>query len=417
MDKIISQDEKRRASRRRMLKAGIPACAGIIICGWFIFFMTGKSVKASDLSLRAAETGPLETAVAASGRLAPAFEEIVNSPVASRIMEVYARPGDSVRAGMPLLRLDLQEADAQYQNLRDACQIKNSQLAQLRLANRSALSDLEMQIEIKEMEVSRLAIEVENEMRLDSLGSGTGDRVRQARTAYATGRLELDGLRRRLVNERERLASLEAATALEAGNSERDMRMMERTLSQGRIPAPHDGVLTFMKNQLGSTVGVGEKIAVVGDLSSFKVEAEVPEGSSYKVKPGAAVEVRLGNIELEGTVANVEPQSTSGAVPFTVTLADASNPRLRPGVRVQVYVAYGFKEQTVRIPMGAYFKGPGEYTLYVEEKPGTLRRRKVILGDSNRSWVEVVEGISAGENVALADMSALEKYSTLKIKD
>jgi len=416
MDKPISENEKRRTIRRRMLKFSVWGAAGIITIGSLLWLTGGTSVKVSELNLCAAETGPLETAVAASGRLVPASEEIVNSPISSRIMEVYARPGDSVRAGMPLVRLDLNEADAQYQNLRDAYRIKLSQLEQLRLSNRSILSDLEMQTQIKEMEVNRLAIEVENERRLDSLGSGTGDRVRQAQTAYATGRLELKGLRQRLVNERERLAAMESASMLELGNSARDMQLMERTLAEGRIPAPHDGVLTFLKTSIGSTVAAGEKLAVVGDLSSFKVEAEVPEGSSFKVKPGAEASVRLGNIELAGTVAAIEPQSTSGAVPFSVTLADASNSRLRPGVRVQVYVAYGFKERAVRIPMANYFKGPGEYRLFVEESPGKLRRRKVTLGDSNRDWVEVVEGISPGERVAVANMENYENFTTLTVK-
>ncbi len=416
MDKKISVEEQRKIKRRKLIKTSVWVAAGMALIGCVLFMSGGKSVAESDLKLQAATTGPLETAVAASGRLVPAFEEIVNSPVGSRIMEVYARPGDSVKAGMPLLRLDLQEADAQYQNLRDAYNIKTSQLQQLRLSNRSALADLQMQTQIKEMEVNRLAIEVENERRLDSIGSGTGDRVRQAETAYATGQLELKGLRQRLANERERLESLEASTALELGNSARDMALMERTLAQGRIPAPHDGVLTFLKTQIGSTVSAGEKLAVVGDLSSFKVEAEVPEGSSFKVKPGASTTVRLGNIELAGTVTAIEPQSISGAVPFTVELEDASNSRLRPGVRVQVYVGYGFKDMAVRIPIGNYFKGPGDYMLFVEESPGKLRRRKVTLGDSNRDWVEVVSGIEPGERVATADISSLETYKTLTLK-
>lgn len=416
MDKILSQEELKRNKRRGLLKAGAWVLGAAVVVGAGIFALGGKSVREGDLNLQAATSGPLETAVAASGRLEPAFQEIINSPVASRILEVYARPGDSVRAGMPLMKLDLGEADAQYQNLRDAYQIKQSQLRQLKLSNRSALADLEMQTRIKEMEVNRLGIEVENEKRLDSIGSGTGDRVRQAETAYATGKLELEGLRRRIVNERERLADLEGATALELGNSARDMALMEETLSRGQIPAPHDGVLTFLKNSIGSTVATGEKIAVVGDLSSFRVDAEVPEGSSYKVKPGATATVRLGSIELDGSVANVEPQSTSGAVPFTITLSDASNPRLRPGVRVQVYVNYGYKDEAVLIPTGSYFKGPGEYTLFVESEPGRLERRKVSLGDSNRKYVEVVSGIAPGERVALADLGALEKYKKLKVK-
>lgn len=416
MDRIIEKSEMKRAGIRRWLVRAAWIIPVILCIYWGVSAIGGKSIKASDVTYATVERGPLETAVAASGRIVPAFEEIIISPVASRILAVYAQPGDSVREGTPLLQLDLQEAEKSYRNLRDSHQVKQNQLTQLRLSNRSSLDELEMQIDIKEMEVNRLAITVDNERRLDSLGSGTGDRVRQAQTAYATGQLELKGLKQKLVNERERLASLESAAMLELGNSQRDLEMMEYTLSQGRIPAPHDGILTYLSNSIGSTVAAGEKVAVVGDLSNFKISADVPEGSSYKVRQGADAIVRIGNVELNGTVANVEPQSTSGAVPFTVTLADASNPRLRPGVRVQLYVSYGFKDEVTRIPAGSFYSGPGMYKLFVADGSSTLKRREVKLGDSNRLWVEVLEGLSPGEKIVTTNLADFEKYSKLKIK-
>lgn len=416
MDKIIDKTTLKKERRRRMIKIGVWAVAAVALAIVASNWIGGKSVRRSDIVTGAAERGPLTTAVAASGRVTPAYEEIIVSPVASRVVDTHVKAGDSVAAGTPLISLDLREVEAQCQTLRDNHAIRQNALRQLRLANRSALADLETQIRIKEMEVNRMAIEVENEQRLDSLGSGTGDLVRKARTALATGHLELDGLRQRLSNERERMAAAEAASALEAGNSARDLAMMEQTLSQGRVPAPRAGVITFINSDIGSTVAAGEKLAVVGDLSAFKIEAEVPEGSSYKVRPGAEAVVRLGNVELDGAVANVEPQSTSGAVPFTVVLNDASNPRLRPGVRVQVYVDYGFKDDVVRIPAGNYYDGPGEYFLFVADGSDRLERRRVTIGDSNREWVEVISGIDPGEEVVLTDMKQYEKNSSLKMK-
>ncbi|MDE5556032.1 MAG: efflux RND transporter periplasmic adaptor subunit, partial [Muribaculaceae bacterium] len=136
----------------------------------------------------------------------------------------------------------------------------------------------------------------------------------------------------------------------------------------------------------------------------------------YKVRPGADVMVKIGNVELQGTVANVEPQSTSGAVPFTVTLADASNARLRPGVRVQLYVSYGFKDDVMRIPSGSFYTGPGTYNLFVADGSSSLKRREVKLGDSNRQWVEVISGLAPGEKVVTTNMADFEKFSKLKLK-
>lgn len=415
MDRIIEKTEQKRHRRKRLLRIAYWAVPAIAVAGIGISYLTGATVKAQDLTIVEAETAPLETSVAATGRVVPAFEEIVSSPVASHITAVYARPGDTVTAGMPLLAIDLRATEAQYNNMRDAHQIKIRELSQLRLANRIALSDLDMQVRVKAMEVNTLATEYADERRLDSLGSGTGERVRRAQTAHRTAELQLQALTERLAAERERLAAVEEAAVLALGNSARDLAEMERTMSRGRIPAPRDGVLTFLSSSIGSAVAPGEKVAVVGDLSSFKVTAEVPEGSSFKVRPGADVTVRLGNIELGGTVANVEPQSTGGAVPFTVTLADASNSRLRPGIRAQVYVSYGFKESAILIANGEYFQGPGEYNLFVAEG-NKLHRRRVKLGDSNRLKVEVVEGIRPGERVVCSDMSRYEKYKTLTIE-
>ncbi|MDE5555918.1 MAG: efflux RND transporter periplasmic adaptor subunit, partial [Muribaculaceae bacterium] len=194
MDKIIEKSELKRASLKRWAIRAVWIVPIILCLFWIISAIGGKSVKASDITLATVEQGPLETAVAASGRIVPAFEEIIISPISSRILAVYAQPGDSVREGMPLLQLDLQESEVALRNLHDSHQVKQNQLTQLQLSNRSALDELETLIDIKEMEVNRLAITVDNERRLDSLGSGTGDRVRQAETAYATGQLELKGL-------------------------------------------------------------------------------------------------------------------------------------------------------------------------------------------------------------------------------
>lgn len=415
MDRKLDDKELKKIRRKRLFWAVSVVAAIIIMVTVPVGLLGRKSIRQSELVFSQAETGPLETTVAASGRVVPAMEEIVNSPVSSRIIAVYAQPGDSVKAGTPLLQLDLQEAEATSQNLRDSYLVSANNLQQLRLANRNALADMEMRIKIKEMEVNRMKIEVENERRLDSLGSGTGDRVRQARTTLSTGQLELQGLMQNLVNERERLASVEEAARLELNKSARDLEMMERTLARGQIPAPLDGVLTYLNNSIGSMVAVGEKVAVVGNLSRFKIDAEVAEGSSFKVKPGAAVMIRFGTDELSGTVANVEPQSTSGAVPFTVALDDASNRHLRPGLRVQVYVAYGYKDKVTRIAAGSYYTSPGSYNLFVRDG-SKLERRRVRLGDCNSQWVEVIEGVSPGESVVISDMEKYKSHSSLKIK-
>lgn len=415
MDKQISKSQLRRERNTKLMKWG-GATLLVALGVTALIVSLEKGINRRDVRLGAAEQGALETTVNATGRVVPAFEEVINSPVDTRILKVYAQAGDSVEEGAPLLQLDLETAETNYSKLLNERDMRRQELTQLQLKNRTQLSELAMQIEVKQMQVNQLKVEVENERRLDSLGSGTGDRVRQAETAYTTGKLELRQLRERLANEKLRNAAAEKVQSLNVSSFEQDLALMRRTLDQGRIPAPHAGVLTYIANEIGRRITAGEKVAVVSDLSQFKIEGEVAEGSSDRVGVGSEVIVRIGKTELKGTVTNLTPQAKGGVISFTVKLEDPRNPRLRSGLRTELSVSYGYKSSVLRIPNGQYFKGPGEYNLFVKDGDNHLSQRKVRLGDSNRDYVEVLSGLNAGDSVAVSDMEQFNKSKTLKLK-
>lgn len=415
MDKQISKSQLRRERNTKLIKWG-GATLLVALGVTALIVSLEKGINRRDVRLGAAEQGALETTVNATGRVVPAFEEVINSPIDTRILKVYAQAGDSVEEGAPLLQLDLETAETNYSKLLNERDMRRQELTQLQLNNRTQLSELAMQIEVKQMQVNQLKVEVENERRLDSLGSGTGDRVRQAETAYTTGKLELRQLRERLANEKLRNAAAEKVQSLNVSSFEQDLALMRRTLDQGRIPAPHAGVLTYIANEIGRRITAGEKVAVVSDLSQFKIEGEVAEGSSDRVGVGSEVIVRIGKTELKGTVTNLTPQAKGGVISFTVKLEDPRNPRLRSGLRTELSVSYGYKSSVLRIPNGQYFKGPGEYNLFVKDGDNHLSQRKVRLGDSNRDYVEVLSGLNAGDSVAVSDMEQFNKSKTLKLK-
>lgn len=417
MDKQIPINQQRREAIRKYSKTGA------ILLGVAVAIFVGSrffesSVRADGVTFSPVTVGELETTVAASGHVVPEREEIINAPVATRILEVFVQPGDTVQAGMPLIALDLEQETTALSKMEDQLQMSRRQAHQQQLADNTSLSELEMQIAVKEMEVKGLRLDADNERRLDSLGSGTGERVRQAETAYSTGLLQLKQLRQRLANERLQAEASGAISGLSVLAIQKDLDLLKRTLQRGRIPAPHDGVVTYLLSEIGSQVSAGQKVAVVADLSSFKIEGEVAEGSGDKIGIGATADVRIGNESLEGVVSNITPQSKGGMMQFAVKLADASHKRLRSGLRVEMQVNYGYKDSVMRIERGNFFKGPGEYQLFVASgnNPDHLERRTVKLGDSNRRYVEVLSGLNPGERVAVSDMSAYEKRKSLKLK-
>jgi HlyD family secretion protein len=200
MDREIPKHIRRREQRKRLAKisGGILLSGAVVI---LILRLAQPSLKEKDLRISAVDTGTIEVSVSASGKVIPAFEEIINSPINSRIVEVYKRGGDSVDVGTPILKLDLQSIETEYNKLLDEEQMKQLQLEQLKVANRSKLSEMEMRLKVARMELNRKEVELRNERYLDSLGAGTSDMVLQAELNYNVGALQLKEDEQKYINE------------------------------------------------------------------------------------------------------------------------------------------------------------------------------------------------------------------------
>lgn len=415
MDREITKEEILRLKRKKMLIAGailLPVALAGASFGWLM----GKSVFQKDLIVSTVDRGTIESTVNASGKVVPAFEEIINSPISTRIVEIYCKAGDSVDAGTPLLKLDLQSTETELNKLKDEIEMKRYELNQQRANNNTRLKNLRMQVKVKEMEVDRVEAELNNERYLDSLGSGTGDKIKQVELTYKTGILELQQLREQLVNEGEETDANLKVKELALSITEKNLGEMQRTLDDARIRSPRQATLTYINNQVGQKINEGEQIAIISDLSRFKVESEISDTYGERVAVGSSVIVGVGSEKLWGKVTNVTPQSSNGVMTFTVQLDDDNNKRLRSGLKTDVYVMCDVIEDALRVKNGAFYTGPGDYEVFVFDGDDKLVKRKVTFGDSNYEFVEVKKGLNPGDRVVVNDMKDYKSSNTLKVK-
>ena len=415
MDREIPKEERRRERNKKLIRYGVAGVAGVVVLSVLISLMR-TGVKEKDLVFSTVDQGTIEVSVSASGKVVPAFEEIINSPINTRILEVYKKGGDSVDVGTPILKLDLQSAETEYKKQLDEEQMKRYQLEQLEVNNSTYLSDLEMQVKVSEMKLNCMEVELRNERYLDSLGSGTTDRVHQAELNFKTGKLELEQLRQQLANERKVKAADLKVKQLEYEIFRKSLAETKRTLDDAQVRSPRKAILTYINNQIGAQVGEGTQIAVISDLSHFKVEGEIADTYGDRVAAGGRAIVKIGSEKLEGQVSSVTPLSKNGVISFTVQLEDDSNRRLRSGLKTDVYVMNAVKEDVMRVANASYYVGRGEYDLFVRDGEGQLVKRKVQLGDSNFEYVEVVSGLKPGDQVVVSDMSQYKNKNKLKLK-
>ena len=415
MDREIPKEVLKKERNKQIMKYG-GIGAAMVVCATLLLSFMQSGVKRKDLIVSTVDKGTIEVSVSASGRVVPAFEEIINSPIHSRILEVYGKGGDSVEVGTPILKLDLQSTQTAYNKLLDEEQMRRYQLEQLRINNETQLSNMAMNIKVSAMELNRKEVELRNERYLDSIGSGTTDKVRQAELAYNRGKLELEQLRQQYENEQKVKAADLKVKELEFNIFSKELAEMKRTLEDAQIRSPRKAILTFINNQVGAQVSQGEQVAIISDLSHFKVEAEIADAYGDRVAAGGRAIVKVGSEKLEGIISSVTPLSKNGVISFSVQLNNDSHKRLRSGLKTDVYVMNAVKEDVMRVANSSYYVGRGEYNLFVLDDDDQLVKRKVQLGDSNFEYVEVISGLQPGDQVVVSDMSEFRNKNKLKVK-
>ncbi len=344
----------------------------------------------------------------------PAFEETIIAPIESRIVEVYKKAGDSVDVGTPLMRLDLQRIETDYKKMLDELQMRRYRLEQQRVKNNSALSDMEMQLKVNDMQIDKMKVEVRNEKYLDSIGAGTTDKVREVQLSYNVAKLEQEQARKKFENDCQVAASEIRVQELELEIFRKSLAETKRVLDDAQIRSSRKAILTYISNQVGSRVPQGTQVAVLSDLSHFRINGEIADSYGDRISTGNKAVVKIGNVKLTGVVSSITPLSKNGIIQFTVQLDDDDNQRLRSGLKTDVYVMNAIKQDVMRIDNGPYYNGPGRYELFVLDG-STLTKRTIELGESNYEYVEVISGLNLNDKVVVSDMSQHRTKSTLKV--
>ena len=414
MDREISKEEKAKVTRKLIIRATIVLLAVSAAIAGISFFLE-PTLPVSALTIAEVDSGDIEITVNASGRLVPQNEEIIISPINSRILEVYKNPGDTVDIDEPLLRLDLSATETEYAKKLDEREKLKSRLIQTEIKLENNVFDLEMQQQIKQMQVKQFQVDLTGEKHLDSIGASTTDKVQRAQLNYDEAMLELKQLDEKIRNERRNSAAEMNVQELEYRIFEKELAQSSRLLKDARVLSPGKATLTFIANQIGMQVTQGAQIAVVSDLSRFNVEAEAADSYADRISLGAKAMVEIGRERLVGTVVNITPASSGGLLKFVVMLSDSDNAVLRSGLRTDVYVQHGLRAGVLRIPNGRYYKGKGIHELWVING-NKAEKRNVSLGESNYEYVEIASGLQQGDKVIISDMDNYENKYSLKLK-
>jgi HlyD family secretion protein len=202
------------------------------------------------------------------------------------------------------------------------------------------------------------------------------------------------------------------------GQEER-LAQLQRQVAASTIRAPHDGLLIYAhkpKRDVRIEEGVGirqnQDLFYLPDLSRLEVQVLLHETVVEQARPGMRARVRLEGAAgfLEGELSDIDPlpvvdrgKWSSGEVKNFVGRVQlhSSTQTLLPGMTAEVKITTANLHHALVIPAEAPLHENGRDVCYVLGRDG-WEPRAVTLGQATGDWLEVIEGVSEGEEVALA---------------
>jgi RND family efflux transporter MFP subunit len=189
----------------------------------------------------------------------------------------------------------------------------------------------------------------------------------------------------------------------------------ETLLGYTRIEAPFDGTVTRKHADLGDLAAPGKPLLEMEEGRALRLEADVPEAMVGALSLGDVLPVRVDALPagLRGVIAEISPAGDPGSRTFLVKLDLPPDPALRAGQFGRVSLPAG-ESTALRVPVSAVVRR-GQMEMVFVAEDGKARLRIVRTGRRFGDQVELVAGMEGGETVVVENASALVDGQPLQI--
>ncbi|MGH8854043.1 MAG: efflux RND transporter periplasmic adaptor subunit, partial [Telluria sp.] len=402
--------------RRRRLRAAIGvlllACA-LLAC-WALNRALRPSVAGSDIVLSTVRRGDVANTVNAAGVVIPVHEEVVASPVVSRIARVHAKPGQQVKAGDLLLELDDRDIRLALDALHEQLAQQENRILALKIDLEQKHKALASSIELLELDLLAARAKLERNQKLRQSGLVSGEDLLASELNVKRTEIQLRQQRELIADSRRSTASSIDGARLQKAILQKQAAQQERMLAQARVAAPFAGMLTSLVQEEGASVAAGQLLARVSALNNYRVEATLSDFHARLLAPGQLVRVEQNGALLAGRVATILPEIQNGTVKLLVDLEQPGHPHLRNKMRVDVNIVTAQKNGALVLETGAAFNGSGRQTAYAVQD-GVARKTTLQLGSSDGRLVEVLSGARPGQRFIVSDTKAFENLDSIRI--
>src|SRR5262245_37539985 len=358
----------------------------------------GRDAAAKPVKVEIVKKERTGRAVDLVGTLAAVDQVTISSETEGKVSRILADLGDRVQAGQPLVLVDREKQQYNFEQQKAALA---RALAQYGAPDPEHLPDIEKTPDVQkasaDLRQAKQAYDRTNELFKRALVP-----QQMLDDAGATLQAKQAGYDLSLQNAKNLRASIQA--------SEASMKLADRQLRDTEIRAPFDGYVEKRLVNLGELVKTQMPVMSVVRVDPLKVVAEIPEKMAPWIRDGQPVEMHVDaypDKAFTGKVSRISPavNAATRAFPFEA-LAPNKEGLLKPGTFARVHIESGKVDDVLTLPAAVLQYRYGVNRVFVIEGD-TLTAHELKIGERMGDRVEILSGVDAGDRIAATDIDKL----------
>ncbi len=391
---------------RNIFIAALAAVLALIILGVFLmrYSGAGTSVDRARVSIATVEKGSFVRDIAADGQVVAAVSPTLYANALGTItLKVHA--GDAVTKGQVLAVVDspdltakLSQEEATLVSLRVDWQRASldagTKLAQLRDAYNQA--EVDQKTAQRERDRSRKAFELGAYSELQALKAE--DALEKAQFAFAQAKSNFES------QPKQNRFDIDSKKAL-FDRQQYVVDDLKRQVDGLNVKSPVDGQVGQVQVADRASVAKDAPLLTVVDLSALEVEIKVTESLARDLRPGMTADLEGGGHHWQGSVSGVSPEVVAGQVTARLRFGTEKPAGLRQSQRLSVRIFIDRRDNVLMVDRGSFVDQEGGGFAYVVHG-NVAERRAVQLGAASIAKVEILDGLSAGDQIVISGTDA-----------
>jgi HlyD family secretion protein len=391
--------------RRHQVRIALAAgtLVAVLVFAWLIHAWLGSNQVIPRERLRIAEVtrGHFVRDVAADGTVVAAVSPTLFA-IAPGTVSYAVRAGDAVKKGQLLATLDSPELTNELQREQATLESLDAALARQQIEIRREILTSQQQADLAQVTIKAAERELKRSQWAWDLHVIPERDYQRSIDDVSTAQLNFDHARDTAALERDSLALDLRTKRLERDRQALVVASLKQRVAELSVHSPVAGMVANLAQLEKTRVAADSPLITVVDLSAFEIEFQVAETYAGDIKPGMSADISVDGRDVPGTVTAISPEVRQNQVVGRIKFDGGQPPGLRQNERTAVRVVLDERDHALKFERGPVID---ETTRAVYVVHGSRAvRAPVVLGRASVNEIEVVRGLSAGDQVITSDM-------------